>query len=102
MNLSTLKKQIISTFFPFNPERIILFGSIARKDWDDESDIDLIVVYDTKKHFLERLKELYMSWNIPKSVDILAYTPSEFSQMIEQSVFLQDILREGITIYERD
>ena len=43
MNLSTLKKQIISTFFPFNPERIILFGSIARKDWDDESDIDLIV-----------------------------------------------------------
>jgi predicted nucleotidyltransferase len=96
-----LKDKIIETFLPFNPEKIILFGSMARDDHDQASDIDLIIVYGTDKRFLDRLEELYGSWKIPKAVDILAYTPSEFEAMAAESAFMQKILSEGCIIYER-
>jgi predicted nucleotidyltransferase len=90
--------------FPFLSEltrkKIVLFGSLARGDWDEFSDIDLIVVYETEKRFMERLKELYLSWDIPRAVDILAYTPEELHRMINESCFLQDALKHGKVIYE--
>jgi predicted nucleotidyltransferase len=101
MESSELKQQIVSTFKAFNPERIILFGSRARRDWDEESDFDLIVVYHTAKPFLDRLRELYLSWNIPKGVDILAYTPQEFERMVGENSFVRDAVAEGEVLYER-
>ncbi len=101
MDIASLKKQIISTFMPFNPDKIILFGSIIREDRDHLSDVDVIIIYHSDKPIMARLKELYMSWDIPKAVDILAYTPSEFNIMINESFFLQDVVRGGQIIYEK-
>ena len=95
-----LKENIIMTFRRFNPEKIILFGSMSRKDWDEASDVDVIVVYRTDKSFMGRLKELYESWNIPKAADILAYTPSEFNEMVNANFFVRKAVREGEIIYE--
>ena len=101
MDIGALKREIISTFRPFDPEKIIIFGSIAREDSDKTSDVDLIVVYHTDKPFMDRLKELYMSWHIPRAVDILAYTPGEFDKMLEESFFVQDVVKDGEVIYEK-
>jgi predicted nucleotidyltransferase len=101
LNLLRLKKQIISTFKAFDPEKIILFGSLTGEDWDEFSDIDVIVVYYSDKPFMSRLKELYMSWNIPKAVDIIAYTPSEFDEMTNTNFFIQKAVSEGEVIYEK-
>lgn len=95
-------RQIVSVFKAFDPERIILFGSQARDQEDDESDIDLILVYQTPKPFLERLKELYLAWDIPRAVDILAYTPEEFERMKQESFFIQEALREAQVLFERN
>ena len=102
MDIDEIKKQIISAFLPYEPEKIILFGSITRDDWDEYSDVDVIVVYETDKSFLERLKELYMSWDIPKAIDILAYTPAEFIEMTAENFFIQDAVTDGELIYERE
>lgn len=101
MNLNEIKRQIIYAFEPFGPDKIILFGSMAQGKWDEYSDVDVIVVYETGKTFLERLKELYLSWDIPRSIDILAYTPTEFSEMLSENFFVQDAVRHGEIIYER-
>ena len=101
MKLSEIKAQIVTSFRKFDPEKIILFWSIARDDWDEESDVDIIIVYETDKRFLDRLKELYMGWDIPKAVDILAYTPTEFTEMLSDNYFLQDAIKDGEMIYER-
>jgi len=77
--------HIISDLAEFNPEKIILFGSYARGNWDEESDIDIIVVYRTEKKFMDRLEELYVKWNFPKAIDILAYTPDEFTEMMKNN-----------------
>lgn len=39
--------------------KVLLFGSLARGDARDHSDIDLIVVKDTQMRFLDRLDEFY-------------------------------------------
>ena len=102
MLLEEIKRNVISSFKPFNPNRIIIFGSATRADWDEFSDVDVIVVYETRKRFLDRLKELYLSWNIPKTVDILAYTPDEFAAMSQHNHFIKEILTTGEIIYERE
>lgn len=101
MDIENLKLHIISLYQPFNPEKIILFGSMADENWDEHSDIDLIIVYPTSKGFLERLKELYLAWDIPRGVDILAYSPEEFGEMLRENYFIQDAIRKGQTLYAR-
>jgi predicted nucleotidyltransferase len=101
MDIEELKNKIISIFKPFDPEKIILFGSLARGEGDEVSDIDLIVIYQTDKAFLDRMKELYLSWSIAKAVDILAYTPGEFEKMMDESSFVAEAVREGEVLYER-
>lgn len=97
-----LRREVIRIFAPFDPERIIVFGSRARDQADEESDVDVLVVYETEKRFLDRLEELYLLWDLPLAVDILAYTPSEFREMMEESAFVQDVVREGRTIVRRE
>ena len=95
-----LEARIIQTFRSINPQKIILFGSVARQEADDYSDIDIIVVYPTKKRFLDRLEELYQRWNIHRAADILAYTPEEYEDLLKESDFLKDAVEKGRIIYE--
>jgi len=95
-----LQKEIPRIFAPVAPVRIILFGSAARGTMDEASDVDLIVVYRTEKRFLDRLAELYALWDLPLAFDILAYTPEEFDDLIEESGFVADAVAQGKVIYE--
>ena len=77
--------------------KVLLFGSLARGDARDHSDIDLIVVKDTHMRFLDRLDEFYD--DAREAMDILVYTPQEFEEMKERP-FVKRALREGKMLYE--
>jgi len=100
MDKHELKERICACFAHLQPQQILLFGSWARNQQDSCSDVDIIVVYETQKRFLDRLQELYVSWDLPLAVDILAYTPEEFDIMRKESSFVQDAIEEGEIIYE--
>jgi predicted nucleotidyltransferase len=103
MNKEELKKAIVFSYKKLNTVKIILFGSWCRGEEDKYSDVDIIIIYETKKRFLDRLEELYLMWDIPIAFDILAYTPEEFSRMLkEKNSFIERINKEGEIIYERD
>lgn len=76
---------------------VLLFGSLARGDARDHSDIDLIVVKETEKRFLDRLDEFYD--DAREAMDVLVYTPQEFEQMKERP-FVKMALKEGKILYE--
>jgi uncharacterized protein len=76
---------------------VLLFGSLARGDARDHSDIDLIVVKETDKRFLDRLDEFYD--DAREAMDVLVYTPQEFEEM-KQRPFVKMALKEGRILYE--
>ncbi len=95
--IDSLVKRIVAHY---RPRKIILFGSAARGDYVDTSDVDLIVVAESDKTFTQRLAE--SAGIIPDPhVDLLIYTPQEFEQMLaEGRRFLTRALAEGKVLYE--
>jgi predicted nucleotidyltransferase len=92
---------IVEALRPYHPQKVILFGSWARREADEESDLDLILVKDTSARFMDRLKDVYALLSDFGAVDILVYTPQEVAQMLtEGNSFLEDALAEGIVLYE--
>jgi predicted nucleotidyltransferase len=95
-----LEHEIVRIFRPVRPQRVILFGSRARGQEDAYSDVDLIVVYETQRRFLDRLAELYLLWDLTMAVDILAYTPQEFAEMSKSNSFIQEAVAHGRILCE--
>ncbi|MGH7254952.1 MAG: nucleotidyltransferase domain-containing protein [Nitrospirales bacterium] len=97
-----LRARIVECFRDLSPERIILFGSAARGQADQWSDVDLILVVPTEKRFLDRLEDAYLRWTLPFAADILVYTPAEFDAMVEQeNSLISEALAHGVVLYER-
>ena len=98
---SEVLDEIVRVLAPYEPERIILFGSRARGEADEHSDYDLIVIKRTARPFLERLRDMvpYLV-RLTHPADILVYTPEEFERMSETGLGWV-VAQEGITLYER-
>ena len=79
-----LMVEAIESLKAYDPEKIILFGSYARGEWDRYSDIDLVIIKRTDKRFVQRLVEAGSYLNLPISVDLFVYSPEEFQAMAEE------------------
>jgi predicted nucleotidyltransferase len=81
-------------------EKVILFGSYGAGRRDLFTDLDLLVVMDTEKDFLQRTVDLYRQIQTDVDVDLLVYTPKEFeSQAL--SGFVRHALATGQVLYEK-
>jgi len=89
----------------YTPEQVILFGSYAYGEPDEMSDIDLLIIKETRRRPIERwteLKRLLRDRNRLASVSPLVYTPQEVEERLALGdVFLEEILEKGKTLYER-
>ena len=95
-------KKIVDCLRRYDPERIILFGSYAREEADEYSDVDLVIIKETEERFLDRIHSALKCWNLPLALDVLVYTPEEFSRMLaEENGFILEVMEEGKVIYEK-
>ncbi|MDY7040627.1 MAG: nucleotidyltransferase domain-containing protein [Chloroflexota bacterium] len=92
-------ERMISLLRAHGVQRVILFGSLARGDVRLGSDLDLIVVMDTDKRFLDRLDELYRLLDPRIAVDLLVYTPEEFARLRKTSPLVRRTVAEGKVLY---
>jgi predicted nucleotidyltransferase len=81
-------------------ERVSLFGSYARGRRDLGTDLDVLVIWETDKPFVERLKALYSLVAAPVDLDLVCYTPAEFRALRDRP-FLRQIAGEEILLYEK-
>ncbi len=87
----------------YNPDKIILFGSYASGNPNENSDIDLFVIKDSNLSRPERAvlvrKMLYGSL-VP--IDLIVYTPKEIAESKENMFsFVYEVLNTGKVLYER-
>lgn len=102
-NLDYIKKNVSDLAIKNNANLVILFGSYAKGNATKNSDIDLIIIEETHLQYLKRLdKYLYPLMDIFKTeINLFVYTPEEFRKIKENNLFIKNILKYGIIIYER-
>lgn len=101
--LDRLNREIerMTALFPaLGVKKALLFGSAARGDVVGGSDIDLILVKETSKRFIDRIEEALVALDPTVDLDVLVYTPSEFEEMLKTSPLVQQAVREGRVLYE--
>lgn len=100
--MKRLLSKIVSDLKKYSPEKIILFGSQARGEVDRFSDFDILILKETEKRFLERLREaaLLLRNTLPP-VNLFVYNSKEFKNMKQiKNSFIERVLKEGKIIYE--
>jgi len=76
----------------FGSVEVYLFGSFAKGDWLEDSDIDVIVVSEKfkGKPMSERVNTIRKLAPDNLAFEILAYTPKELKEALTRSVIIQD------------
>ena len=86
----------------YQPKQVWLFGSLATGQVHEWSDIDLLIIKDTDKRFLDRSKELFYLLRPQVGLDLLVYTPHEFEQLLQEQPFVQEeIIGKGKLLYAK-
>ncbi len=102
--LDSAVSRIIETF---DPLQVVLFGSHARGEADDDSDIDLLVVLPTVEPWGSPLKAMTavrrVLRRLPICIDVIVTTPEHLATRarIPGSV-IRNAIREGKPLYARE
>jgi len=90
-------RQIVERF---QPEKIILFGSYAYGEPNEDSDVDLLVVMPARNQIDQAVK---IRWELeaPFPVDLIVRTPTKLKRRLKYGdVFHTYITANGILLYE--
>jgi predicted nucleotidyltransferase len=97
-----LNRIVDITIKEYQPEKIVLFGSIAEGKIHEWSDIDMLIIKDTSLRPIDRCLELFRLIQPRVGVDLFIYTPDEVKTLLdEQYSFLLNILKRGKVMYEK-
>lgn len=80
--------------------RAILFGSYARGEADAWSDLDLLIVCETPRPWLERHCAFADVLDAFPGSDLLIYTPAELEEVRARSGFIERAEGEGVVLYD--
>lgn len=98
-----LAKEIIDEIARvFSPERIIVFGSVARHEADEHSDLDLLIVMDTDIEYIKRsvpIRKHLLKYEM--AMDLFVLTPEEYEANKDNKYsFASEIVKTGMVAYE--
>ena len=97
-NLSFLQEKKIVEFIINRMKSvtsIMLFGSFAKGENDENSDIDIVVISQSRNKPTSEIAEL-----LNKDVNLLNFTPSQWSKQSKiNRAFYLDVIIDGIVLY---
>jgi predicted nucleotidyltransferase len=86
----------------YKPEKIILFGSLAKDQIKQGTDIDLFIIKsDVPKLGVDRIRQLDALIKYRLATDFIVYKPQELEQRLKLGdPFVKTILKEGKVLYD--
>jgi len=86
-------------------QKIILFGSYARGDYNADSDVDIMILLDISdlelKAYSRQLSYMTYDFNLDNGIDIkpIAKSQAHFNKWSENYPFYSSIQKEGVVLY---
>ena len=83
-------------------QNVILYGSYARGDYDDESDIDIMIMVDMNREELSRYRMIFSKFisdiNLENGVFLTSKLQSQsyFNDWQHVMPFYQNVIKEGV------
>ncbi len=85
----------------FEPKRIILFGSYAYGKPTEDSDVDILVVFNGRGSARQKSLEIRLRMHPGYPLDLLTRTEQEVRQRLAMNDwFMQEIIEQGKVLYE--
>ena len=98
--LEEMTRRIVERF---QPDRIILFGSYAKGEVTEDSDLDILIVMPVEGSRRQRANEIDLALAdriVP--MDLIVVTPEQFDRQKDAiGTIVREAVREGKVIYER-
>jgi len=102
VDMKSITDKIHTIVKKYKPEKIILFGSYATGNPTPDSDVDLLVIIDTKKPIWDVGVNISLMLKHSFPMDIIVKTPQEIQKRLNcGDYFIKDIIETGKIIYER-
>src|SRR5262245_48797561 len=99
-----LKQAVASIIKGFKPNRILLFGSYAYGQPTTDSDLDLLIIKDTRLPAADRsrrVSRLVGRHTFP--MDLIVLTPTEIRNRLRSfDPFLEEVLARGRQLYVKN
>jgi len=87
----------------FNPEKIILFGSYGYGTPKKNSDVDILVIIDSKERPVDLAIQVRSMVPAPFPVDLIVRTPEQIKERLSMNdFFIKEIINRGKVVYERN
>ena len=100
---NTIKKIVSYAILVTEPEEIILFGSMVNGTANVYSDVDLLIITESrinKKEAVSKIKSHVNQYAL--KTDVLIYSKSEFEKELSISnSFLQAVQKSGKIVYKK-
>ena len=98
-HLKEITQQIVKEVAP---DKIILFGSRAKKKQSKESDYDIFVLKNDLTHKRKLAQRIYLKLDVDVPVDIIVETPKRYNQLKDNPFLIySEIAKYGRVIYEK-
>lgn len=97
--INKIKRKIVQKY---RPEKIIIFGSFARREPTKDSDLDLFIIKKSRKDPIQRSYEVRRMIEPIFPLDLLIFTPQEVKKRLKLGdFFIKQIINQGELLYEK-
>ena len=103
-----LRNEIIERLKPLDPEMVVLFGSYANGEPNENSDIDLYIVtkddlmphsWKDKSNLRLKYSQQLLDFRIRHAMDLIVYTRPMHKKFIEiNSSFSREVMNKGVRL----